>query len=342
MKVLLTAAAWLVLQVGLANAQESFNWRYYSVIPNTHDFATHVLESFERIEERSEGRLKIRFVSYGETPYKATDALNVLKQGQVEMTEWLPSYSAGTYPVLATPELPFLLPKMTLPEDAQEAIDAAWAAPRMASELERVVKENGGEMLAHYYYEPMNFWFTTPVTSKAEFESKRVRVFSPELGELVTAVGGSSVSLAQPEVYSALQRNSLDGVITGVGNLGGGGQWKEVLKSGFIANPMFVSTSVLVNADALAELPDDLKAILIEEMKQLDQTQTAFMPESDRTKKEELRAGSDFVLTDASPEDYAALREIASTRVWPAWKGRVGEEVGKVLEEILGQLEANQ
>lgn len=324
---------------GTAAAQEPVKWRYYSVIPASHDFGKRVVESLKAVEEKTQGQLSIRFVFYGETPYKSTDALSVLKRGQVEMTEWLPSYSAGTYPLLAAPELPFLLPQISDPATAQAGIDRAWAAPAMKAELDRVVAENGGQMLGHYYYEPMNFWFTKPVRNVADFGGKRVRVFSPELGELIEALKASPVSLGNPEVYSALQRNSLDGVITGVGNLGGGGQWKEVLRSGYIANPMFVSTSLLVNKEALAKLPPKLRDVLVAEMAKLTEGQRAYMPESDRTKKAELRAMANFTLTDASQEDYATIRKLTADNVWSAWKGRVGDKAGPLLDEILKQVE---
>ena len=117
-----------------ASAEDRFSWRYFSVIPATHDYAKTLIETFESIDKKSDGRLKIRFVFYGETPYKAFDALAVLKNGQVQMTEWLPTYSAGTYPLVAAPELPFLLPSMSDVAKAQETIDQAWAAPAMQAQ----------------------------------------------------------------------------------------------------------------------------------------------------------------------------------------------------------------
>lgn len=339
MKILGAVIAGVLAFAGIANAQESVKWRYYSVIPASHDFGKRVIESFKAVEEKTQGQLSIRFVFYGETPYKSTDALSVIKRGQVEMTEWLPSYSAGTYPLLAAPELPFLLPTISDPAQAQAGIDRAWGAPAMKAEMDRVLAENGGEKLGQYYYEPMNFWFTKPVKNVADFSGKRVRVFSPELSELIESLKASPVSLGNPEVYSALQRNSLDGVITGVGNLGGGGQWKEVLRSGFIANPMFVSTTLLVNKEALGKLPPKLREVLIDEMAKLTAGQRAFMPESDRTKKAELRTMANFTMTDASPADYATMRKLTADNVWSAWKKRVGEKAGPVLDEILKQVE---
>jgi hypothetical protein len=83
-----------------------------------------------------------------------------------------------------------------------------------------------------------------------------------------------------------------------------------------------------------------LRDVVVDEMKQLAETQRAFMPESDRTKKAELRTMTGFTLADASKEDYAALRKTASEIVWPEWKKRVGEKAGPLLDEILKSVEA--
>lgn len=208
----------------------------------------------------------------------------------------------------------------------------------MNKELNRIVGESGGRIMSRYYFEPMNFWFSTPVTSVAEFKDKRIRVFSPELGALVSSVGASAVSLAQPEVYTALQRNALSGVITGVGNIRGA-KWNEVLRSGYIVNLMFVSTSILASTRAMSQLPEDLQGILVEEMAALSQKQRAFMPESDRDKKNNLKTTAGFVITDSSPTDYLALREKTSSQVWQSWKSRVGQQGTIVLDEIVKALD---
>jgi TRAP-type C4-dicarboxylate transport system substrate-binding protein len=86
-----------------------FDWRYYSVSPQGHPYSVIISEAFDRIEQRSGGRLDIDLVYFGETPYKGAEAEKLMRDGLGEMTEWLVSYSTSTYPLLSAPELPFLL-----------------------------------------------------------------------------------------------------------------------------------------------------------------------------------------------------------------------------------------
>ncbi|WP_431855390.1 TRAP transporter substrate-binding protein [Azospirillum sp.] len=330
---LLCAATAAVFTLGAARADAAeYRWRLYGALPTTHDYPKRLMEGLKKIEQRSGGRLSVRYSYYAETPYKVTDALTVMRDGLAEMTEWLPSYSAGTYPVLAAPELPFLLPARTSSADGQAAVNRAWASPSVDAAMKRVLADHGAQLLGRYYFEPMNFWFVKPVKEVKEFHNQKVRVYSPELADLMAHVGSSPVNLSTTEVYTALQRNVLDGVITGSGNIRGS-KWNEVLRSGYITNLMFTSTTILVSRKALDKLPADLQAIVVEEMKTTTDALQAFMPQSDAAKQADLKTAG-FAITEASPEDYARFREVASTGVWPSWSKRAGGESEKILAEI--------
>lgn len=56
-----------------------------------------------------------------------------------------------------------------------------------------------------------NFKATVP----SDFEGKKIRVYSEGLAELVRALGGAPVSLPFADVYTALQRGTIDGAVTG-------------------------------------------------------------------------------------------------------------------------------
>ncbi len=330
---LLCAAAAAMLALGVSNAGAAeYRWRLYGALPTTHDYPKRLMEGLKKIEERSGGRMSIRYSYYSETPYKVTDALTVMRDGLAEMTEWLPSYSAGTYPVLAAPELPFLLPSRTSAAEGQAAINRAWASPPVDAAMKRVLADHGAQLLGRYYFEPMNFWFVKPVQEIEGFRDRKVRVYSPELADLMSQVGSSPVNLSTTEVYTALQRNVLDGVITGAGNIRGS-KWNEVLRSGYITNLMFTSTSILVSRKALEKLPADLQAIVVDEMKKTTDALQTFMPQSDAAKQADLKTAG-FTIAEASPEDYARFREIAANGVWPSWSKRAGGESEQILKDI--------
>ena len=102
----LVISAVALLFAGSGVSAQDVAWRFFSVSPASHDYAKAIAEGFGRIEQRSAGHFKVRLVNFSETPYKPSDALQLIRDGLVESTEWTPSYTAGTYPMLVVAELP--------------------------------------------------------------------------------------------------------------------------------------------------------------------------------------------------------------------------------------------
>jgi TRAP-type C4-dicarboxylate transport system substrate-binding protein len=328
----------LLLAFGVMAAAEAASaapvtWRFYGLVPPTHDHAKQLMAAFARIDAATKGEFKVRFVYYGETPFKGGDALVVLRDGQVEMTEWMPTFSVGTYPLLATPEMPFIVPESMSAAEGTKRIDRAWEAPVMKSTVQKIIDDHGGRVLARYYYEPANFWFNEPVHNLEGFKGKRIRVHNPELGELAARIGAIPINVGYQDVYSALQRGTLNAVITGVGSLAGA-KWDEVLRSGSIANFQYARAHVLVSPKKLAELSPEHQKVLIDEMAKLNEHMRTFLPESNASKLENLKK-SGFHIVDMSQADYAKLRDITATYVWPAWKQRAGAGADALLDEVL-------
>ncbi|MBI3706179.1 MAG: TRAP transporter substrate-binding protein DctP [Proteobacteria bacterium] len=165
-----------------------------------------------------------------------------------------------------------------------------------------------------------------------EFSGKKIRVASPEAAELVSALGGSPVQIFPAEVYTALQRGTIDGVVTGSGNIRSF-KWNDVLKSVYVANIVLVSSSLVVSKSAVAKLPADLQTILSEEMAKIAANIQRLMPDKDASQLESLAAGG-MTLTRPTPEIYGRFRKLAAEKVWTAWKSRAGGEADKVIAEI--------
>jgi len=329
--VAMTIAALNIFAAPNAIAAE-YNWRMYGILPPSHDYSKAMMESFKNIEARSDGRLKITFHYFAETPYQVGDALRILRNGLVEMAEWLPSYTAGTYPLLAAPELPFLSPALNDAAQAQVAANKAWSTPIVDGALQELLGEHRSIALARYYFEPMNFWFTSVVKSTEDMQDKKIRVFTPELGDVVSEIGATPTTVATTEQYTSLQRNVLNGTITGSGNLRGA-KLVEVLKSGYIMNFMMTSARVLVSKPKYDSLPADLRGILDEEMTKLQDNLLAAMPKRDAQNQADAQAAG-MVITKASDEQYAQVRRLAQAKAWELWKKRVGDVGAQALEQV--------
>lgn len=334
-KLLVMLSAIAVIAVAAASGPAraaDYRWQFFGMLPTTHEFAKKIMAGLERIEERSGGRLEIQYSYIAETPYKPAESIALIRDGLVQITEWLPANGVGTYPILAAPELPFIAPKKGAPLDLQNAVSKAWDTPLVAEALNTVMSEHGAKVLGRYYYQPMNFWSSKPLTNVSEFPGQRLRVITPEQSALLEQLGGTPMSIPNTEVYTSLQTNVIDGVITGSGNVKGS-KWNEGLKYGYIVNLSLISARMIVSEAALAELPAELQAIVVEELTAVGEEILAWTPESDAAALADL-AASGMTVTQGSDDDYAKLREIAATKVWPAWKERVGEQADTVIEQI--------
>jgi TRAP-type C4-dicarboxylate transport system substrate-binding protein len=321
-----------VLVTTCAASAEDFAWRFFSVSPATHPYAQEITKGLAAIDKRSNGQLKIQFVTFGETPYKPGDSLSLIKDGLVETVEWTPTYTAGTYPLLVAAELPFVNPAFTDAAGAQKATNAAWARPALQAAVTGLLDEYGSMHMAKWYYEPLNFWFADKVTTMEGFQGKKIRVASPEAAELVSALGGSPVQIFPAEVYTALQRGTIDGVITGSGNIASF-KWNDVLTSVYAPNIVLVSSSIVVSKAAYAKLPAELQTVLTEEMANIQTSIQNLMPQKDKSQIEALEPGG-MTVTRPDAETYAKFRKLAEENVWTAWKGRVGPQAESILEEI--------
>lgn len=342
MKAILLTLLGLIAGIGGAGdalAQQQYRWKYFAGIPATHDYnAKHLIPALANIKARTNGNLDIRFVYIAETPFKIGDALITVRDGQTEMTGWLPNTTSGTYPVLAVLAVPFTAPKWVSIREGMALGDKLYATAAVTAEMNKVLDSHKAMVVGHYYSQPMNFWFTKAVNSVGEMKGLKIRTFSPELADLVSAIGATPVNIGAPEVYSALQRGVMDGVITGIGNMRGP-KWSEVLKGGYMANIMPLDFFDLVSKEAFDKLPADYQRILREEMaaaaKGINElTISSVVDEQALLEKE----GFKFVEAPASV--YTMLRNLSREKVWPEWKKRAGPDAAREFDKIIAELEA--
>lgn len=325
-------------QSGAEAQQPQFRWKYFSGIPNTHDYnAKHIIPAFANIKARTNGNLDIRFVFVAETPFKIGDSMIVVRDGQAEMAGWVPTTTSGTYPALSVLAIPFMSANPVGIREAMATGDRLYETPAVKAEMKRVFDLHKAVSIGHYYSQPMNFWFTKPVASLAEMKGLKVRTFSPETADLVSAIGATPVNVSSPEVYPALQRGVMDGVITGIGNMRGP-KWSEVLKSGYMVNMMLLDFWELVNKDALEKLPAAYRQILIEEMAKASNGINE-LTVSSITDEQQALAKDGFQFVEAPVDVYKTLRGVAREKVWPEWKKRAGPEAAGMFDAVITELE---
>jgi TRAP-type transport system periplasmic protein len=325
-------AATLTLGAGAASAQ-THSLRYFGAVPPAHDVAKIIIQGFDRVRERSGGRLDISYTFYGETPYRPAEGPTLLRDGLVDLTEWLPAYAAGTYPMLTGPELPFAAADYVSTAELHDQSRIAWENPMILEYETNLLAQHDAVRVTRLFYEPMNMWFRVPLTGHQDMAGLRIRAISPEQAEFISAMGATPITLSGPEIYSALQRGLVDGVVVGASAVESF-RLIEVVETGFLMNLQLLSTGMLASRTSLARLPEDLRAIFHEEMDAVQAEARVFMIEQEGRDIERFAAGG-MTIVRPSEADYHAMREVAVSQVWTAWATRAGEGSQAFIDAVL-------
>jgi TRAP-type C4-dicarboxylate transport system substrate-binding protein len=120
-------------------------------------------------------------------------------------------------------------------------------------------KLNSQYLARQFHNVPFHIYLTKKI-DKLDFTGLKIRV-TPVYRDIVQALGGTTITTAPGEVYTALERGVVDGYgwpITGIFDLG----WDKVTK--FRVEPPFysVEVNVLVNLDAWKGLTDAQRKVL--------------------------------------------------------------------------------
>jgi TRAP-type C4-dicarboxylate transport system substrate-binding protein len=120
-------------------------------------------------------------------------------------------------------------------------------------------KLNAWHLARQYHNVPFHIYLNKKPAS-LDFTGLKIRV-TPVYKDIVEALGGTAITTAPGEVYTALERGVVDGYgwpVTGIFDLG----WEKVTK--YRLEPAFysVEVNVLVNLDAWRSLTDPQRKIL--------------------------------------------------------------------------------
>lgn len=101
------------------------------------------------------------------------------------------------------------------------------------------------------------------VNSPADLKGRKIRIIeNPLYVRTIQALGGSPVPMAWPEVYSALQQHTIDGVETNYLGMADG-KLQEVSKNLSITNHIFTATVFIMNLPRFQALSPDMRAIIV-------------------------------------------------------------------------------
>lgn len=188
--------------------------RVATYIPSSYDDLYPGIEWFtETVDRRSGGELRLDMYDSGSL-LSAEQLLPGLLSGVADVVFQTSSYVSSSYAVLGAMELPFLT------EDFARQRRAAAPGGTVHELINEELRPKGVRILGGMPTTFEYLWTVDrPIRRPEDVRGLRLRVAGQIEGETVKALGGAPVFMGSAEVYQALEKNTIDGLVSYVGTV---------------------------------------------------------------------------------------------------------------------------
>ncbi|HUS97977.1 MAG TPA: TRAP transporter substrate-binding protein DctP, partial [Hyphomicrobiaceae bacterium] len=214
----------------------------------------------KKLEEATKGRLEVK-VFHGASKYKGTNVPTALAQGALDMG--MPgTWHLGKFiPEFNMPGLPTFFGR---PRPEQYKVWDGEVGKELVSRLEKKLKV---KVIGRWFDLGYAQLFFIEKEVKAHADLKGLKVRAPggaaNLARL-EAFDAAAIKIAWPDVPQALQRGTVDGVITTHESVRSAKLWDSGLKFALDDNQSFFQYLPIISNRAWSKLPADIQKIIVD------------------------------------------------------------------------------
>ena len=203
----------------------------------------------QTVEKRTHGRVKFEFTSLPELGFGGAETIRITRTGVVDIAEFYLGYVAGELPMVEMLEIPGLFPP---DQEVMQKAFYAWK-PHLVKLIDEKVN---GVLLATAFASDQFLFSKKPVRKPEDFKGLKTRVHSVAIAQLTAGLGGEPLTVAFAEVYTALERGTLEAGFT-ASFAGQSQKWYEVTK--YLVGPVtqVVQLPLVINKTIWKKLPPD-------------------------------------------------------------------------------------
>ena len=272
----------------------------------------------DKVNKEAEGKLVIDWVG-GPEAIPGFEQFPAVKSGVVDIIFGCESYYGGEVTGVAYTHLTKLQP--------WEERDVGYYDFRVELLKEHNVYYLGRANQQFWFH----IWTNKAVTTPQELAGQMIRV-SATYEPFVKALGAAPVTLPGGEVYTALERGTVDGFawcVVGIVDFG----WHEVCKYVLAPRIYQMNLEVLVNLDTWNELPQEMRDLLTECQIEIEKEMAGPMLElGEKEYQRMLDAGMEAI--EFTPEDTQWYIDFAYSAAWD-YVYEQNPELGPQLKEFL-------
>lgn len=299
--------------------REVIEWPMQEVYAET-AMQTQVLREWaDAIAERTNGRLKITIYPAGGLDIPWSEALYSIQGGSISIIFIPTAYMGGANKFFGLTYLPGLITSVAEHQLASSAI--------YDLRVQEFAKFNAIQV-SHWAFCNQIYASKKPLRIVEDFKGLKVRSTTPEDAALMEALDANPITMPYTEVYTALQRGTMDAFCTGADAMAGVSAW-EVCDYINELTAMMAGAPILVNKDAYEALPPDVKAIFLEEVYNTETRIHYLVKMGYETSMQDL-VDKGMERVKPSPELLDYVKKVGPP-IWEAW----AKEGGPICEEGL-------
>lgn len=251
------AAASVMVGLWSAGAQaQEVTLRFHQQLPAMATIPKLAIQPWiEAVEKASKGRIKIQRFDSMSLGGKPNQAFDQVKDGFVDFTWTVLSYTPGRFPKTEVFELPFMTRDATRGSMAlQDFVE------RNAADEFKEVK-----LIAAHIHGPGAFHTLTPIQKYEDLKGLRIRGAGRVINELISALGGSPIGMPITSVAESLSKGVLDGTTIPFEIVPAFKIQQLVKNHTMFANGTALYTNtfaIVMNKASYEKLPPDLKKVI--------------------------------------------------------------------------------
>ena len=303
-------------------------WNFPHVSAPTYYHTINYTAFATKVREKSGGRMDIRFHA-ASSLYPGPELIPAVLDGRAEIAPVLASYLTDVLLEMGPLELPFMTHSMAEHKKAAFALRGFYA---------EMLAKKGLKLIAMSTWPSQQVFSTMPIRTVADWKGKKIRVYGADSANLTRALGGAPVNIALGEVYTALEKKTVDGAMTSATNA-------EPMKFFEVAKFLdywyltgAAQEWVVANQKAWDALPKDLQQAILDGVKESNLEEKEWgdaIAFDERVRKRLPELG--MTVVDPPKEELEKARK-AARAVWDTWLQRTGADGKRGLELALKAL----
>ena len=281
-----------------------------------------------KVKEKSQGRMEIR-VHPASSLYPGPELIPAVLDGRSEVGTILASYLTDVLLEMGPLELPFMTSSVAEHKNA---------AMQLRSFYTEMLAKKGLKLLVISTWPSQQIFSTAPIRTVADWKGKKIRVYGADSANVARLLGAAPVNIAFGEVYSALEKKTVDGAMTSATNA-------EPMKFFEVAKYLdywylagAAQEWLVANQKSWDALPKDLQQIVLDAIKETNLEEKEWQDAAtadERTRKRLPELG--MTVIDPPKEEMEKARKIARG-AWDIWLQRTGADGKRGLELALKAL----